>query len=108
MCGISVRMRILSVFTRFFSRRNPLPRKAAIMPSMAKMPTAVFRCPLYPQKGTFAGCVLLPIADIDAWQSARYFSPVPHRRCRNRSQGEKSALSAIKPITTITTMTPIT
>jgi len=41
-------------------------------------------------------------------QASSYFSPVPQRRCRKRSHGEKSALSAIRPMTTITTITPIT
>ena len=34
--------------------------------------------------------------------------PVPQRRCRNRSQGEKSSLSAASPMATITSMMPMT
>ena len=37
-----------------------------------------------------------------------YIRPVPQRRWRNRSQGENKILSASKPITTITSMMPIT
>src|ERR1051326_9154365 len=41
-------------------------------------------------------------------QCVSYTRPVPQRRCRKRSQGEKRILSASKPITTITSMMAIT
>jgi len=47
-------------------------------------------------------------ASLDTRCYQRTPSPVPHRRCRNRSHGANSALSASRPITTITSMMAIT